>query len=617
MMKVPTLSFLGIKPYHLTVKQYSSGYLMTQRRLLVLFIAVFLISLFLILMNVKTNVDMLLINGVVYTVNSENTITEAVAIKGNGIVAVGSTKDITKKYRSGTTIDLVGKAVYPGFIDSHAHVVSLGTILMTLNLTGTRSPEEIGSMVDEQIKKKGPDHWVRGRGWNQNSWIVKQFPTAAMLDKAAAETPVYLLHADGHAVWVNSKVLVLASITKTTKDPEGGKIIRNIRGEPTGVFIDNAIRLVESVLPPITDEEMTEAVRIAIQTCLRYGVTEIHDMGVTSQMIRIYKKLIDTKSFPFRIYAAIEGTGETWDEYKKKGPELNYGSDQLTVRAIKMYTDGALGSRGAALIEPYNDDPTTRGLTVESAVTLAAVAKEALQNNFQLVTHAIGDRGNAILLDAYEEAFKEYPEKAKQARFRDEHAQVLDEKDIPRFAALGVIPSMQPVHCTSDMRWAEARLGPKRVRNAYAWRSLLITGVIIPGGSDSPVESPNPLPGFYAAITRQDSDGIPATWRDVASGFQLSSEGILDTSQFDGGWYVHQRMTRNEALRSFTIWGAYAAFQEDTKGSIETGKLADITILSKDIMRVPVKEILTTEVEMTMVGGQIVYARLGSGASRY
>jgi predicted amidohydrolase YtcJ len=277
-----------------------------------------------------------------------------------------------------------------------------------------------------------------------------------------------------------------------------------------------------------------------------------------------------------------------------------------------MYVDGTLGLRGAALLEPYSDEPATRGLTLVRKAELTAIANDALQNGFQLVTHAIGDRGNAILLDVYEEAFKASPEKAKGARFRDEHAQVLDEKDIPRFAALGVIPCMQPSHCTSDMRWAEARLGPKRIRGAYAWRSLLKTGVFVPGGSDSPVESPNPLLGFYAAVTRQDSSGIPSTWRDVAAGFQLSSAGITDTSQFEGGWYVEQRMTRDEALRSFTLWGAYAAFQEDIKGSIEVGKLADCTVLSKDIMKIPPREIVTTEVEMTIIGGEIVYAQLGS-----
>ncbi|MGD0338914.1 MAG: amidohydrolase [Bacteroidota bacterium] len=566
-------------------------------------------------MNSQTRVDLILTNGMVYTVDSDNTIAEAVAIKEHTIVAVGTTKDITKKYRSETTIDLKGKAVYPGFIDSHAHFVGIGTALMTLNLVGTQSPEEIGSLVYEQIKKKGIDRWVRGRGWDQNNWTVKQFPTVEMLDKVAPETPVYLLRVDGHAVWVNSKVLNLAGITRDTEEPEGGTIVRNRKGEPTGIFIDNAIRLVESVLPPPTDDEITEAIQLAMQTCVRYGLTEIHDMGVTSQMIRLYKKLIDANSFPFRIYAAIDGPGETWEEYKKIGPEHDYGNHRLAVRAIKMYVDGALGSRGAALVEPYSDDLTTRGLTVERSATLTAIAKEALQYDFQLVTHAIGDRGNAILLDAYEEAFNTFPEKAKQARFRDEHAQVLDEKDIPRFAALGVIPSMQPSHCTSDMRWAEARLGPKRIRGAYAWRSLLDTGVKIAGGSDSPVESPNPLLGFYAAITRQDSDGIPSSWKDVAAGFQMSSAGIVDTGQFEGGWYAHQRMTRKEALRSFTLWGAYAAFQEDIKGSVEAGKLADLTILSKDIMTIPERDILTTEVEMTIIDGQIVYAQLGSRTS--
>jgi predicted amidohydrolase YtcJ len=424
-------------------------------------------------------------------------------------------------------------------------------MLMTLNLAGTLSAGETATMVAEQIKKDGTTRWVRGRGWDQNTWPVKRFPMADILDAVAPGTPVYLLRIDGHAVWVNSKVLKLAGVTRETKDPDGGTIIRDRKGEPTGIFIDNAIRLVESVLPPPTEQELTEAVQLANQTCIRNGLTEIHDMGVTSQMIRLYKKLIDSKSLSLRIYAAIDGPGETWEEYKKNGPEVDYRDHMLVVRAIKMYIDGSLGSRGAALVEPYSD----------------------------------------------------------------EHAQVLDERDIPRFAALGVIPSMQLVHCTSDMRWAEARLGPKRIRGAYAWRSLLNTGVSIAAGSDSPIESPDPRYGFYAAVTRQDSSGVPSSWRDVVEKFQLSSAGIVDTNQFSDGWYGQQRMTREEALRSFTIWGAYASFQEEFKGSIETGKLADFTIFSKDIMKIPVKEILTAEVEMTIIGGQVVFARLGSRAS--
>lgn len=583
---------------------------MTQRRLLILFFLVFMVSFILIIMNTQTKVDLLLTNGVVYTVDPENRVCEAVAVKGKSIVAVGATKDITANYRAETTINLMGKAVYPGFIDSHMHLVSFGTSIMTLDLTGTRSDEEVASMVAGHIRKNGTGRWVRGRGWDQNNWPANRFPTARVLDAVARETPVYLMRTDGHAVWVNSKILALASISRMTADPEGGTIIRDRSGEPTGVFIDNAIRLVESVLPSPADEELTEAILLANRFCVQAGLTEVHDMGVDSRMIRLYKKLIDSGSLSLRIYAAIDGQGETWEEYKKSGPEYEYGDNRLTVRAIKMYVDGALGSKGAALIEPYSDDPSTRGLTVESSSTLDAIAKEALQNGFQLVTHAIGDRGNAILLDTYKAAFDAFPEKAKNARFRDEHAQVLDEKDIPRFAALGVIPSMQPVHCISDMRWAEARLGPKRIQGAYAWRSLLDTGIRIAAGSDAPVESPDPLRGFQAAVTRQDPGGIPASWRDVAEKFQLSSAGIVDTSRFSEGWYGRQRMTRDEALRAFTIWGAYAAFQEEIKGSIETGKLADFTVLSKDIMKIPAGDIMKSEVEMTIIGGQIVYGRM-------
>ena len=334
-------------------------------------------------------------------------------------------------------------------------------------------------------------------------------------------------------------------------------------------------------------------------------------MGVDEEDYSAYRELLESNRLPIRVYAAIGGDGDLWQQFLLTGPFIDSHRHFFTVRAIKMYIDGALGSRGAALIAPYSDDPGNRGLTVNSFEALRMVVSEALAHGFQVCTHAIGDRGNNIVLNAYEQALQQNPSGARDARLRIEHAQVLDPLDIPRFKKLGIIPSMQPTHCTSDMRWAEARLGPERVRGAYAWRSLLNDGNIIPGGSDFPVESPNPLLGFYAAITRQDQNGIPRNAEDVVRSFQLSAEGIKDSSAFTDGWYAGQKMTREEALRAFTIWGAYAEFAEKEKGSIEKGKLADLVVLSKDIMTIPPMEILSTNVVAAIVGGKVAYSADG------
>jgi predicted amidohydrolase YtcJ len=369
--------------------------------------------------------------------------------------------------------------------------------------------------------------------------------------------------------------------------------VKDAAGEPTGVFVDNAVALLESFLPAPSETERIEAIRRAVRECLSVGLTEVHDMGVDSGGINIYKKMIASGQFPFRVYAALEGSlPGLWDAYRKSGPITTGYEGKLRVRALKMYADGALGSRGAALFESYADDPGNRGLTLTSRGELLRVATEALESGFQLCTHAIGDRANSIVLDVYAEALMSGGRKGSDPRLRVEHAQVLAPADIPRFHALGVLPMMQPTHCTSDMPWAEARLGPVRVKGAYAWRSLLETGSIVPAGSDFPVEHPNPLFGFYSAITRQDQSGNP-----------------------EGGWYPDQRMTRQEALKAFTIWGAKAAFREVEKGSIEIGKLADLVVLEEDIMQIPPDRIPGTRVAMTIVGGALAYERPASGVA--
>jgi predicted amidohydrolase YtcJ len=444
----------------------------------------------------------LVVNGTFHTVNSAKPIVQAVAIREGRILGMGTTEEIKRSYTAPTLIDLHGAPVYPGFIDSHAHLEGLGAALMTLDLAGATSVQDVQAMP----------HNAKG-----------------------------------------------------TADPPGGRII-------------------EPVLPPPTRAERMEAISRAVARCLSVGLTEVHDMGVDLEGIQIYKEMIQAGRFPFRVYAVIGGTGETWDHYKNRGPEIGGFDDKLTVRALKLYADGALGSRGAALVEPYSDEPDNRGLTLTSRYELTLAAQDCAEKGFQLCVHASGDRANTMVLTTYEELFNQRKINGLSIRFRVEHAQVLMPDDIGRFARLGVLPMMQPARCTSDMYWAEDRLGPKRVLGAYAWRSLLDSGSIIPAGSDFPVEDPNPMYGFHAAITRQDLHDLPP-----------------------GGWYPAQRMTRDEALKAFTIWGAYAGFQEKDLGTIEPGKWADMTVLSKDIMAIAPEEIPGTVVTMTFVAGVVAF----------
>jgi hypothetical protein len=586
----------------------------SQLTLFLSFLVLTILATFLYVQLVPRSADVLYVGARIYTVDKANTVVEGIAIRGDRIVAVGSSADMVKEFRAKRVIDLTGKTVVPGLIDAHVHLLSLGVTRLTLDLVGTKSEDQIAALVRQRVATSEPGQWIRGRGWDQNEWKSRQFPSRDLLDRVAPNNPVYLIRVDGHAAWVNKMALEIAGVTRETRDPEGGRFMRDAQGNPTGVLIDNAMEIVGRFLPPPSDKEMEAAIDRAVQECLSYGLTCVHDMGVEERGVETYKRLIDEGRFPFRVCAALAAPGETWERYSgpdssgaKKGPLNGYGQDKLWVRAIKLYIDGALGSRGAALTEPYSDDPNNRGLTVMSEADLRKAVDEALANGFQVCTHAIGDRGNNIVLNVYEAALQAHA--AKDPRLRIEHAQVLAPNDIPRFHKLGVIPSMQPTHCTADMYWAEARLGPTRVRGAYAWRSLLNTGVIIPGGSDFPVEGPNPLFGIYAAITRQDRRGMPRNAEDVRASFQLSAAGVTDKAAFADGWYVSQKMTREEALRAFTSWAAFAGFQEDLLGSLEQGKLADFVVLSKDIMNIPPLEILKTTVERTILGGKEVYQR--------
>ena len=578
------------------------------------FVICLVVFSYLFFWGVPESADVLFVNGRVYTMDVKNTEADAFAVRGGRIIKVGDAEDLKKAVRAKQVIDLEGKTILPGLIDSHAHLMGLGIAKLTIDLVGATSEVRIASLVAERVKKSASGQWIRGRGWDQNLWPTRRFPTHQILDKASPDNPVLLIRIDGHAAWANKKALELAGISKQTADTSGGKIVRDSDGNPTGVFVDNAMTLVTRVLPPPTEQESEEAVKLAVGECLKFGIVSMHDMGVDWKDIGRYKRLIDRDEFPFRVYAAIDGAGETWDRFLgkipsdfEKGPIVGYGDNRLTVRALKLYIDGALGSRGAALLEPYSDDPDNRGLTVTDEKSLLQSVDEALTHGFQVCTHAIGDRGNNIILNVYEAELKQHA--VADPRLRIEHAQVLAPDDIPRFKQLGVLPCMQPTHCTSDMYWAEARVGATRIRGAYAWRSLLDTGVIIPGGSDFPVESPNPLLGIYAAVTRQDRYGRPRNAEEVRADFQLSAEGVRDPQAFAGGWYASQKMTRTEAVRAFTSWAAFAGFQERLLGSLEKGKLADFIILSKDLFKIAPEEILTTVVEKTYVGGKEAYTR--------
>lgn len=573
---------------------------------------IFLFAL-LILVSCQTEIpDRVFINGKIYSLDENNSIYEAVAVKNGLIIDLGSTAELREKYSTADIIDIEDKVVFPGFIDAHGHISGYGDNLLEINLVGTSSQEEIAAAVKEKVSQANPGEWIAGHGWDQNDWKEKGWPDHKILDQAASNNPVYLTRIDGHALWVNKKALELASITKDTKDPEGGDIKRDATGNPTGVLIDNAMSLVYSVLPAVTDEMIQKTVLASVQNLVSHGITSAHDMGVSSRTIEIMKKLADEGKLPLRIHAYIDGPGKTWNEYLEKGSVIGYGNNFVTVRGIKLFVDGAMGSRGALMSQPYNDDPKNFGLMLMSEDEIYEVTKNALKNGFQVATHAIGDLGNTIVLNAYERALNEL--KPKDHRLRVEHVQVINPKDVERFGNNGIIPSMQPVHATSDMPWAEARLGTERVKWSYAPKLVLKGSPIIAGGSDFPVESPSVLEGIYAGVTRQDKNGYPRNWLDVMwlvenKMWVISDAGILDATVFKGGWYPEQRLTVQEAVNEFTKWAAYAGFEENKKGTIEIGKWADFTILDKDIISIEPKEILNTNVVMTVVDGKIVYEK--------
>ncbi|HET8761815.1 MAG TPA: amidohydrolase [Gemmatimonadales bacterium] len=519
----------------------------------------------------------------IYTADSTQPTVEAFAVRDGRFVYVGTRDSALAMRGPGTQVVELGNAVVlPGLADAHAHLTDLGFYLQSVDLRGVDSYDEVVRRVAERARSVPAGRWISGYGWDQNRWPGKRFPTSAKLDSAVPDHPVLLDRIDGHAVLANQAALKAAGITSQVRDPDGGRIERLPGGAPSGVFVDNAMALVRRAVPAPTAEEIRAALTAGAQDVNRWGLVSIHDMGEPSSNIEQIEALARDGKLPVRAYVMVADDSADLTRYFQRGPQSGLYDGHLWIRGIKLYADGALGSRGAALLAPYADDPGNRGLLVSSEQHLEQRTEEALRHGFQVSTHAIGDRGNRNALDAYEAALKAVP--TADARLRVEHAQVLSPADIPRFATLGVIPSMQASHQTSDMRWAEDRLGPERVKGAYAWRSLLETGVIIPNGTDFPVEQVNPFITFHSAVTRQDSTGYPA-----------------------GGWYPDQRMTRDEALESMTIWPAHAAFQDSIMGSITTGKYADFTVLSQDIMTVPAEEILHTRVVATYLGGDAVY----------
>jgi predicted amidohydrolase YtcJ len=535
------------------------------------------------------DIDLVVVNGNIYTVNESQPHAEAFAVKDQRIAFVGSTKDVEKLRGANTpVIDLGGKTVVPGLTDSHCHIFGIGEREMRLNLEGTDSLQDFLAKVKERVSQTEKGKWITGRGWIETFWKPPQFPTRNELDRIAPENPVYLTRADGHASVVNSAALKIAKIDKNTPNPFGGQISKT-NGEPNGMLLDNAQDLAANHVPKPTETEREQALLLGVNREIGLGWCEIQNAGSHREDIKLIKKAFADGKIKIRFINAVYGPGEDAQNFLAAGPTIDALNHHFTQRTIKIIFDGALGSRGAALLKPYNDAPDTSGFLTEKPEELRPLFEEALRRGIQVETHAIGDRANRIVLDLYDQAFKAVPpeqRKIREPRWRVEHAQIADPADIPRFAKLGVIPSMQPSHAISDLFFTPARLGMDRLAGAYPWQSFLKSGAIIAGGSDAPVERGEPMIEFYAAVARKSIKG-----------------------ESGEGWHPEQAVSREQALKMFTLWPAYAAFEEKDKGSIEPGKLADFTVFSQDIVTIPEPEILKTRAVMTVIGGEVVYQR--------
>ena len=529
------------------------------------------------------------VNG--YTLDSAGALQrfEALLIDDGKVVATGSSADFAKGGRQAlakgaAVVDGKGRTMLPGLIDAHGHVLGLGEKKLQADVTGTASVDEALARVKEFAQAHPETAWITGRGWNQVIWNLGRFPTAKELDRAVSDRPVFLSRVDGHAGWANSVAMQRAGIDKNTPDPSGGRIERDAEGNPNGVFVDAAMELIWTKIPPPTAQQVSMALDAALAEMASVGLTGVSDAGIGVADHTLYRRYADQGRLTARIYAMIGGVGDDFDTISKAGPLVNYGNDFLNVRSVKLYADGALGSRGAAMLAPYSDDPKNSGLLFDSPALLTAKIGKALSRGYQVGVHAIGDAGNREVLDSFAAAYKEHG--GEQLRNRIEHAQIVSPQDIPRFVPLKLIASMQQTHATSDMNMAEDRVGHDRIAGAYAWRTFLEQGTRVAGGSDFPVESANPFFGLHAAVTRQDHDGRPA-----------------------GGWYPEQALTLTEALRSFTLDAAYAEHAEKTLGTLEAGKWADFILIDRDIFAGEPSKIWSTQVLETWVAGKRVYAK--------
>jgi predicted amidohydrolase YtcJ len=533
--------------------------------------------------------DLVFKNGNIYTVNEKQPRAEAVAVKGDAIVFVGSNGDAQKYVGANTrVVDLSGRTMVPGLTDAHQHLSGVGFRELTLNLEGITSLEAFLARVKERVDQTKPGDWITGRGWIETFWTPPAFPTRWDLDKIAPNNPVFLDRADGHGAVANSAAFKIAGIDKDTPNPFGGEVSKDKQtGEPNGMLLDAAQDLVQRHLPPTSAADAERAIILGVKRDIELGWTQVQDPGGGYADVDIDSKLYREGKIKLRIYKALSAPGPEAERLFRDGPIIDAHDHRLNVRSLKLYADGSLGSRSAALLAPYSDKPETSGFLTIKETDLQSLLRQALRKGIQIETHAIGDRGNRFILDQYEQAMNAVPRaewKIKEPRWRIEHSQIVNPADIPRFKKLGVIPSMQASHAIGDLHFAPSRLGIARLAGAYAWQSFIKSGSIIPGGSDAPVERGEPLIEFYAAVARKDLKGFSGA-----------------------GWHPEEAVSREQALKMFTIWPAFAAFEETLRGSIETGKLADFTVFAADIMKIPEAEILKTRCVMTVIGGEMVY----------
>lgn len=532
---------------------------------------------------VQLKSEKIFINGKIITMDDRVPKVEALAVANGKIISVGTTAEIRNSHPKAEVKDLKGKTVMPGIVESHGHLLSLGQSLLELNLSGVRTPQEAVQKVQERVRTIQEGEWIVGWGWDEGAW-AKDYPTNDELNGVSPKNPVCLRGLHGFASWVNKKALEIAGISSETPNPTNGEIMKDPRtGNPTGILTNKAQELVARFIPSLTKAQVEKALILAIDECLKYGLTTVHEANTTAAMLDAFRSLKRKNELKCRIYVMLDGTDKKLLEpFFAKGPEIDQ-SQFLTVRCIKIFIDGALGSRGAALLEPYSDAPEAKGLIVTSEDSLYQLTVQALKSGLQVAVHAIGDRANRVALNAFGRALAEVRD-LKDHRLRVEHGQVASLEDVPKFSPLGIVLSMQPPHCTSDMSWAEARLGPERIKGAYAWRSFIKTGVHLALNSDFPGETLNPFYGMYAAETRQTPSGKP-----------------------EGGWYPDQRLSRQEVLNAYTVESAYSGFEEGIKGQIIPGMLADFIVLSDDILYLPSQKLLDLRVMETYIGGKLVY----------